>query len=119
MHFFRKQWTWGVVKEGLEELSKATDKTVETILLAVCRQVTRQREQMEAVLKVGVPKLELALVQYGTALTHEYHTKVLNRLTKLLGLYGQAQAARLGLNIIQPVNGNGEGNNGGSRDVHG
>ena len=50
-------------------------------------------------------KLELALVRHGTALTNDYHSKVLGRLTKLLGLYGQAQAARLGLNIAQPVNG--------------
>jgi hypothetical protein len=109
------QWTWDVVREGLEELSEATDKTVETILLAVCRSATRQREQMEVVLKAGVPKLELALVQYGTALTNEYHSKVLGRLTKLLALYGQAQAARLGLNIVQPV-GSENGENG---DVHG
>jgi hypothetical protein len=107
-------WTWGAVQEGLSELAAATGKSVEKILLAVCRQASEQREQTEAALKAGVLKLELALVQHGTALTNEYHGKVLGRLTKLLELYGQAQAARLGLNIVQPLNGeNGE------NDVHG
>jgi hypothetical protein len=41
--------------------------------------------------------------------------KVLGRLTKLLGLYDQAQAARLGLNIVQPVN----GENGENGDIQG
>ena len=107
-------WIWGAVQEGLSELAAATGKSVEQILLLVCRQASEQRQQSEAALKVGVLKLELALVQHGTALTNEYHSKVLGRLTKLLGLYGQAQAARLGLNIVQPLNGeNGE------NDVHG
>jgi len=39
----------------------------------------------------------------GTPLIHEYHSKVLGRLAKLLNLYGQAQAARLGLNIVELV----------------
>jgi hypothetical protein len=108
-------WTWGAVQEGLSELAAATGKSVEQILLAVCRQAARQREAAETALKTGVQKLELALVQEGTALTNEYHSKVLGRLTKLLGLYGQAQAARLGLNIIQPVS-DANGRNG---DVHG
>src|SRR5215471_8354193 len=34
------QWTWGVVQEGLTELGKATGKSVEKILLAVCKQAT-------------------------------------------------------------------------------
>jgi hypothetical protein len=105
-------WTWGAVQEGLSELAAATGKSVEQILFLVCRQASEQRQQSAAALKVGVLKLELALVQHGTALTNEYHSKVLGRLTKLLGLYGQAQASRLGLNIVQPVN----GENG---DVHG
>ena len=88
-------WTWSAVQEGLSELATATGKSVEQILLAVCRQASEQREVAEAALKAGVPKLELALVQHGTALINEYHGKVLGRLTKLLGLYGQAQAARL------------------------
>ena len=91
-------------------MAAATGKSVEQILLAVCRQASVQREQAEAAVKGGVPKLELALVQSGTALINEYHGKVLGRLTKLLALYGQAQAARLGLNIVQPVGvSNGEG----------
>jgi hypothetical protein len=102
----------GAVREGLAELSVAVGKSVEQILLAICRQASEQREVAEAALKNGVPKLELALVQHGTALTNEYHSKVLGRLTKLLALYGQAQAGRLGLNIVQPLN----GENG---DVHG
>jgi hypothetical protein len=107
-------WTWGAVQEGLSELAAATGKSVGQILLVVCRQASEQREQTEATVKAGVLKLELALVQHGTALTNEYHSKVLGRLTKLLALYGQAQAARLGLNIVQSVNGeNGE------NDVHG
>ena len=47
----------------------------------------------------------------GTPLIHEYHSKVLGRLAKLLNLYGQAQANRLGLNIVQPLNGQGNGEN--------
>jgi hypothetical protein len=76
-------------------LAAATGKSVEQILLLVCRQSSKQREVAETALKTGVSKLELALVQCGTVLTNEYHGKVLGRLTKLLGLYGQAQAARL------------------------
>ena len=84
------------MQEGLSELAAATGKSVEKLLLAVCRPASEQREQTEAALKAGVPKLELALVQNGAALIKEYHGKVLGRLTKLLALYGQAQAARLG-----------------------
>jgi hypothetical protein len=64
-------WTWGAVQEGLSELAAATGKPVERILLAVCRHASEQREVAEATLKAGVPKLELALVQHGTALTNE------------------------------------------------
>jgi hypothetical protein len=53
-------------------------------------------------LKEGTTLLERRLVHNGTALTNEYHSKVLARLARLLSLYGQAQAARLGLNIVQP-----------------
>ena len=96
-------------------MAAAIGKSVEQILLLVCRQASEQREVAEAALKAGVSKLELALVQHGTPLTNEYHGKVLGRLTKLLGLYGQVQAARLGLNFVQPLDGEG-GENG---DVHG
>jgi hypothetical protein len=40
------------------------------------------------------------LVHQGSELVHEYHTKVLGRLIKILNLYGQAQSARLGTSII-------------------
>ena len=51
--------------------------SVEKILLAICKQATEQ----------------------GTPLIYECHSKVLRRLAKLLNLYGQAQASRLGLNV--------------------
>jgi hypothetical protein len=109
------RWTWGAVQEGLGELAAATGKALEKILLAVCRQAAQEREQTQAALKEGVQKLECSLVQYGTPLIHTYHTQVLGRLAKLLSLYAQMQAARLGLNIVQPVS----SENGDSRDVHG
>jgi len=98
-------WTWGVVQEGLTELSKATGKSVEKILLFVCKQAAEQRQEALEALEQGVPQLERCLVHDGTPLIQEYHSKVLGRLAKLLNLYGQAQAARLGFNIVQPVNG--------------
>ena len=49
------------------------------------------------------------MVHNGTSLIHEYHSKVLGRLTQLLNLYGQAQASRLGVNIVQPLNGHENG----------
>ena len=52
----------------------------------------------------------------GTPLIHEYHSKVLGRLAKLLNLYGQAQASRLGLNVVQPALAYQNGENG---DVQG
>jgi hypothetical protein len=110
------QWTWGIVQEGLEELAKATGKSVEKILLCVCKQATEQRGEALEALEQGVPQLERALVHDGTPLIHEYHSKVLGRLAKLLNLYGQAQAARLGLNIVEPVDGH---HNGGNGDVQG
>src|SRR5262249_47257391 len=97
------QWTWGLVQEGLTELSKATGKPVEKILLGVCKQASEQRQEAIEALEQGVPQLERCLVHDGTPLIHEYHSKVLGRLAKLLNLYGQAQAARLGLNVIQPA----------------
>jgi hypothetical protein len=60
----------------------------------------------------GVPQLERALVHDATPLIHEYHSKVLGRLAKLLNLYDQAQAARLGLNVIQPALAHQNGENG-------
>jgi len=97
------QWTWGIVQEGLTELGKATGKSVEKLLLAVCKQATEQRQEALEALEQGVPQLERCLVHSGTPLIHEYHSKVLGRLAKLLNLYGQSQAARLGLNVIQPA----------------
>ena len=107
-----QQWTWGTIQEGLEELAKATGKSVEKILLAVCRQAAEQRQEFLEALEQGVPQLERCLVHGGTPLIHEYHSKVLGRLTKLLNLYGQAQAARLGLNIVQPLDAYKNGGNG-------
>ena len=87
----------------MEELAKAAGKSVEKILLAVCKQATEQRQGALEALEQGVPQLERCLVHDGTPLIHEYHSKVLGRLAKLLNLYGQSQAARLGLNVIQPA----------------
>jgi hypothetical protein len=105
------QWTWGVVQEGLTELSKAAGKPVEKILLCVCKQATEQPQEALEALEQGVPRLEHCLVHNGTPLIHEYHSKVLGRLAKLLNLYGQAQAARLGLNVIQPADAHQNGEN--------
>jgi hypothetical protein len=52
-------------------LAAAPGKSVEQILLLVCRQASKQREVAETALKTGVSKLELALVQCGTVLTNE------------------------------------------------
>jgi hypothetical protein len=109
------QWTWGAVQEGLGELATATGKALEKILLAVCRQAATEREQAQVALKEGVQKLECSLVQYSTPLIQTYHTQVLGRLAKLLSLYGQMQANRLGLNFVEPVG----GRNGEHEDVHG
>jgi hypothetical protein len=105
------QWTWGAVQQGLEELAKATGKSVEKILLCVCKQATEQRGVALEALEQGVPQLERCLVHDGTPLIHEYHSKVLGRLAKLLNLYGQAQASRLGLNVIQPADAHQNGEN--------
>jgi hypothetical protein len=104
-------WTWGAVQEGLAELALATGKSVEKILLAVCKQATEQCQEALEALELGVPQLEHCLVHSGTALIQEYYSKVLNRLAKLLNMYGQAQAARLGLNIVQPIDAQANGEN--------
>jgi hypothetical protein len=98
------QWTWGVVQEGLESFSKTSGKSVEKILLAVSKQAAKERPEAEEALDQGVGQLERTLVHDGTTLNHEYHSKVLGRLTKLLKLYGQAQGSRLGVNIVQSLN---------------
>jgi hypothetical protein len=87
----------------LEELGKATGKSVEKILLAVCKQAAEQRQEALEALEQGVPQLERCLVHDGTPLIHEYYSKVLGRLAKLLNLYVQVQAAKLGLNVVQPA----------------
>jgi hypothetical protein len=87
----------------LEDLAKATGKSVEKILLCICKQATEQRQEALEALEQGVPQLERCLLDDGTPLIHEYHSKVLGRLAKLLNLNGQAQAARLGLNVVQPA----------------
>jgi hypothetical protein len=106
------QWTWGVVQEGLAEIAGAIGKSVEKILLFVCKQAAEQHQQVDEALKLGVPQLERCLVHSGTPLIHDYYSKVLNRLGKLLNMYGQAQAARLGLNIVQPIDAHQNGENG-------
>ena len=103
------RWTWGVLQERLTSLSEASGTSVEKILLAVCKQAAEERQEAEEALDQGVGQLERALVHNGTSLIHEYHSKVLGRLTKLLNLYGQAQASRLGVNIVQPLNGHENG----------
>src|SRR5215813_13578840 len=99
-------------RKGLTDLSKATGKSVEKILLVVCKQAAEQRQETLEALEQGVPQLERCLVHNGTPLIHEYHSKVLGRLAKLLNLYGQGQAARLGLNIVEPVDAHENGANG-------
>jgi hypothetical protein len=102
------------VIEGLAELASDCRKSPESLYEAVCILAQTECQRFSALLKEGPTILERRLVHNGNALTNEYHNKVLGRLTKLLALYGQAQAARLGLNIVQPdlessgSNGNGE-----------
>ena len=55
------QWTWGAVQQSLEELAKATGKSVEKILLAVCKQAAEQRGEALEALEQGVPQLERCL----------------------------------------------------------
>jgi hypothetical protein len=107
-------WTWGTVIEGLAELASDCRKSPESLYEAVCTLAQTEYQRFLVMLKEGLAILERRLVHNGTALTNEYHTRVLGRLAKLLALYGQAQAARLGLNIVQPdlelpcSNGNGD-----------
>ena len=56
------QWTWGAVQEGLAEVSKAAGKSVEKILLCVCKQAAEQRQETLEALEQGVPQLERCLV---------------------------------------------------------
>ena len=77
--------------------------SVERILLPVCKQTAEQRQEALEALGQGVPQLERVLVRAGTPLIQEYHNRLVNRLAKLLNLYGQAQAPRLGLNVFQPA----------------
>ena len=72
---------------------KVAGKSVEKILLAICKQATEQRQEALEVLEQSVPQLERCLVHEGTPLIYEYHSKVLGRLATLLNLYGQAQAS--------------------------
>jgi hypothetical protein len=48
------QWTWGAVQEGLTSLSKASGKSVEKILLALCKQAAEERQEAEEALDQGV-----------------------------------------------------------------
>lgn len=94
-------WTWGAVISGLAELASDCRKSSEALYEALCSLVQNERQRLSVMLKEGPMLLERRLVHNGTALSNEHHTKVLGRLVKLLALYGQAQAARLGLNIVQ------------------
>jgi len=111
-------WTWGVVQEGLAELAKASGKSVEKILLAVCKKAAEQRREALEAIEEGVPQLERKLLHQSTSLIHEYHSKVQNRLAKWLAIYGQVRAARLGLDIVQPVQAHSGGGNGDDGDIH-
>jgi hypothetical protein len=97
------QWTWGVVIEGLSELAADCGKSVQRLLESLGEWALSRHQHLSSTLSHGTPVLERALVHEGSALVHEYHTKVLGRLIKILGLYGQAQSARLGTNIIAPA----------------
>ena len=88
--------------EGLAELAGDCRKSPESLYEALCTLAHTECQRFSAMLKEGLVILERRLVHNGTALTNEYHSKVLARLARLLALYGQAQAARLGLNIVQP-----------------
>src|SRR5262245_24832292 len=74
-------------RKGLTDLSKATGKSVEKILLAVCKQAAEQRQEALEALEQGVPQLERCLVHDGSPLIHEYHSKVLGRLAKLTEMF--------------------------------
>jgi hypothetical protein len=94
------EWTWRVVIEGFTELATDCGKSVEKLVESLLEWTLSEHDRLASTLKDGTPVLERALVHQGSALVHEYHTKVLGRLIKILNLYGQAQSARLGTNII-------------------
>jgi hypothetical protein len=100
-----RAWTWGVVLEGFTELATDCGKSVDRLLESLGEWALTEHERLSFTLRDGTPVLERALVHQGSELVHEYHTKVLGRLIKILSLYGQAQSARLGTNIIAPAAG--------------
>ena len=48
------QWNWGALQERLTSLSEASGKSVEKILLAVCRRAAEERQEAEEALDQGV-----------------------------------------------------------------
>ena len=108
----------GAVLEGLSELAAATGKSVEQILLAVCPTAVRTARTNRGRAKGGraETRARVGAVWYGV--DKEYHGKVLGRLTEIartLWSGTRAQVARLGFNIMQPIN----GENRDRGDVHG
>lgn len=110
------EWTWGTVIGGLAELASDCRKPPETFFESLRGWAISEAGRLRVMLKDGVSVLERCLCHSSTPLSLEYHLKVQTRLAKLLALYGTVQAARLGLNIVQPqpdlelsgTNGNGE-----------
>jgi hypothetical protein len=109
-------WTWAIVRENLNDLAEVSGKSVAALLLALCRRVRDELEELRATLVEGVRAIETHyLLKYGeTERLLLYHSRVQSRIAKWLALLGLARDDRLGVTTTRPLevtNGiNGDGN---------
>jgi hypothetical protein len=110
-------WTWATVRENLNALAEGVGKSVAALLLALCRRVRDDLEELRQTLAEGVRAIETNyLLKNGeTERLLLYHSRVQSRIAKWLALLGLARDDRLGLTTTRPLevtNGNGENSNG-------
>jgi hypothetical protein len=98
-------WTWATIRENLNDLAEGIGKSAAALLLALCRRVRDELEELRQTLAEGVRTIETHyLLKDGeTERLLLYHSRVQSRIAKWLALLGLARDDRLGLTTTRPL----------------
>jgi hypothetical protein len=107
-------WTWETVRSRLHELAKAAGKPLDVIMGTLHKAVLERYDTLRETLEEGVRTIHSHYVLHNGQhdLMILYQARITNRIAKLLSVFGQSKADRLGLTMIEPAlanGGNGDG----------
>jgi hypothetical protein len=107
-------WSWETVRGRLDELAKAAGKPLDAIMGKLHKDVLELYDTLRQTLEEGIRTIHSHYVLHNGQqdLTILYQARITNRIAKLLSIFGQSKADRLGLTMIEPALANGENSDG-------